>query len=428
LLDILERTVGLETANQTMKDLFLLLNRKQDPIVSQLNSSVRTELDDCIFETVCYDPPTLVVAHPKKKQIIKCKIVRYPYQSDAPAEGLSNLRLGDVILNAIPEGITRYESPLNKDQIKYKITFVTPGGDSFTTQPKPLDKIILDLKVRGLNYKPRIAEESLNAIINGAQRAQRVSVERKIEESGFYYIDGKIVASNITMRQPSTDDIKRCAEFLNELVSRSKHPEILVTEIKWGILAPFSCVFKQLSDGGNERWLPWLYLNGHTQTSKTTDGTLLLAIYRKQKHKRSLASVDNVARLGAAISQETFPELIDEVKLDPKIQSNLIEAIKHAVQGQKARTKLLITSEPIEIPALCACIFTINHQLPSDPARRRRFLNFHYPKDDKPTDDEIREFQSFLKSGRDSLGALGEFAINLILSNQDLITNDSNKW
>jgi hypothetical protein len=120
--------------------------------------------------------------------------------------------------------------------------------------------------------------------------------------------------------------------------------------------------------------------------------------------------------------------LIDEVKLDPKIQSNLIEAIKHAVQGQKARTKLLITSEPIEIPALCACIFTINHQLPSDPARRRRFLNFHYPKDDKPTDDEIREFQSFLKSGRDSLGALGEFAINLILSNQDLITNDSNKW
>jgi hypothetical protein len=404
LLDILERTVGLETANQTRKDLFLLLNRKQDPIVSQLNSSVRTELDDCIFETVCYDPPTLIVAHPTKKQVIKCRIVRYPHQSDAVAERLESLRLGEVVVNAIPEGIiTRYESPLNKDQIKYKITFVMPGGDSFTTQPKPLDKIILDLKMRGLNYKPRIAEESLNAIINGAARAQRVSVVRQIHEPGFYYIDDKIVASNITMHQPQSDEIKRCAEFLNELVRKSKHPEILVTEIKWGILAPFSFVFKQLSDGGNERWLPWLYLDGHTQTSKTTDGILALAIYRKQKHKRSLASADNVARLGAAISRETFPELIDEVKLDPKMQSNLIEAIKHAVQGQIARTKLSITSEPSDIPALCACIFTSNHQLPSDPALRRRFLNFHYSKDDKPTDDEIREFESFLKSGTDSL-------------------------
>jgi hypothetical protein len=152
------------------------------------------------------------------------------------------------------------------------------------------------------------------------------------------------------------------------------------------------------------------------------------AIYRKQKNKLSLASANNVARLGAAISHETFPKLIDETKLDAKMQSDLIEAIKHAVQGQTARTKLSIASEPIDIPALCACIFTSNYQLPSDLALRRRFLNFHYPKDDKPTEDEIREFQSFLKSGRDSLGTLGDFAINLILSNQDLITNDRNDW
>jgi hypothetical protein len=428
LLDILERTVGLETANETMKDLSQLLNKKQDPMISQLNTSVRNELDDFISETVCYDPPILVVAHATKKQIIKCKIARYPYQSDAIVEGLSSLRLGDVIINALPEEITRYESPLNKDQIKYKITFVTPGGESFTTQPKPLDKIILDLKMRGLIYKPRIAEESLNAIINGAQRAQRVSVKRQIETPGFYYVDGKIVASNITRNQPSTDDIKRCAEFLNELVSRSKHPEILATEIKWGILAPFSFVLKQLSDGDPERCLPWLYLDGYTKTSKTTDGTFVLAIYRKQKTKVSLASANNVARLGAAISRETFPKLIDEAKLDPKIQSELIEAIKAAVQGLTARTKLSIASEPNDIPALCACIFTSNYQLPSDQALRRRFLNFHYPKDDKPTDDEISEFQSFLKSGINSLGTLGDIAINLILSNQELITNDNNKW
>ena len=293
-----------------------------------------------------------------------------------------SLRFGEVILNAIPEEIIRYESPLNKDQTKYKIRFVTPFGESFTTQPKSLDKIVLDLKMRSLTYKLRTVEESLNAVINGAQRAQRVSVVQQIEAPGFYYIDGKIVTSNIIVHLPSTDEIKRCAEFLNELVNRSKHPEILVTEIKWGILAPFSFIFKQLSEEGNERWMPWLYLDGHTQTSKTTDGTLVLAIYRKQKTKLSLASANNVARLGGAISLDTFPRLIDEVKLDPKMQSDLIEAIKHAVQGQTARTKLSGASDQIHIPALCACIFTSNHQLPSDPALRRRFLNYHYPKDD----------------------------------------------
>jgi hypothetical protein len=115
-------------------------------------------------------------------------------------------------------------------------------------------------------------------------------------------------------------------------------------------------------------------------------------------------------------------------ELDSKLHSDLIEATKHAVQGQTARTKLSVASEPINIPALRACILTSNHQLPSDPAFRRRFLNFHYPKDDKPTEDEIREFQSFLRSGGDSLGTLGDFAINLILSNQNLITDNRNDW
>lgn len=427
LFEILERVVGVEPANKIIKDISELLNKKQDPMVSQLDSNVRNELSGHIFETVCYDPPTLVVAHAIKKQILTCKIIKYLNNSNA-IERQENLRFGEVIINAVPEEITRYESPLNNDQIKYKIRFITPFGESFTTQPKSPDKIILDLKMRGLNYKPRIAEESLNAVINGAQRNQRVTIVRQIETPGFYYVDGKIVGSNITVHLPSTDEIKRCIEFLNELVNRSKHSEMLVTEIKWGILAPFSFVFKQLSDEASERWLPWLYLDGHTKTSKTTDGTIVLSIYRKQKTKLSLASTNNVARLGEAISNDTFPLLVDEVKLDPKIHSDLIEAIKHAVQGKTARTRLSVSSEPIHIPALSPCILTSNHQLPSDPAFRRRFLNYHYPKDDKPTEDEIRNFQSFLKSGRNLLGTLGDFASYYLLSNQELITNDRNDW
>lgn len=68
---------------------------------------------------------------------------------------------------------------------------------------------------------------------------------------------------------------------------------------------------------------------------------------------------------------------------------------KHAVQGQIARTKLSVTSEPIQIFALSPCVFTSNHQLPADPAFCRRFYNYHYPKDDKPSEYEIKEFKTF---------------------------------
>jgi hypothetical protein len=237
-----------------------------------------------------------------------------------------------------------------------------------------------------------------------------------------------MVASNITINQPSTEEIRKCAQVLDELVSRSKHPEILVTEIKWGILSPFNFVFKQLNENGRKRWMPWLYLHGYTQTSKTTDGRIALAIYRRQTNKLSLASINNVARLGKAISHDTFPILIDEVKLDAKIHSDLIEATKHAVQGQIARTRLTVESDEIHISALSACILTSNHELPSDPALRRRFLNYYYPKDDKPNEDEIKNFESFLKSVWNPLGVLGDFAANHLLSDQELITNDSNDW
>jgi hypothetical protein len=410
--------VGIEMANRIITDVSDVLDKFQNPVLRQLDDNTRNELLNHTFEFISYDPPTLVVAHATKKQILTCKVKRP-----------ENIRYGDVIINAVPEEIIRYVSPLNNNQIRHKILFTTPVGDSFTTLPKTTEEIISELNMRGLTYKPRIAEESLNAVINGAQRAHRITTVREIEKPGFYLINGKIVASGVELSKPSTEDIELCVRFLTKLISRSKHPEMLVTEIKWGILAPFSFIFKQLGrDEGTESWMPWVYVDGYTKTSKTTDGLIALSIYRKQKNELSLASANNVARLGDALSHDTFPRLINEVKLDPKIHSDLIEAIKHAVQGQTARTRLTKTSEPINIPALSACIFTSNHQLPSDPAFRRRFLNFHHPKDDKPTEDEIRVFQTFWSSGRAALGTLGDFAADYLLSNQELITNNSNDW
>jgi Bifunctional DNA primase/polymerase, N-terminal len=427
LVEILEQVMGLVAANRIIDEVSDVLNKHKNTVLSELDQNIRNELSGHIFEATCYTPPTFVVAHAVKKQILTFKAVRNKIHSDQKIE---RLMWGEVIVNAIPVNLVCYENPLDNTTIKYQLEFISPTGESFTTKPKSPVEIASELRMRGLVYKPRHVEEALNAILNGARRNQKMKILRQIDKAGFYYVDGRIVSSDIKHdpEYPSLENLRECAEFLNELISRSKHPEMLVTEIKWGMIAPFSFILKQLSDEGRERWMPWIYLDGYTRTSKTTDSEVVLSIYRRQKDKVGLSSANNIARLGEALSRNTFPKLIDEVKLDPKFQSDLIEAIKHAVQGKIARTKLLVTSEPIDIHAFSPCIFTSNHQLPADPAFRRRFLNFHYPHEDKPAENEIREFESFLKHGWNSLGTLGDFTRGYLLQHQDLIINDKNDW
>ena len=307
LFKTLVRIVGTDAANQITSGIIQILNKNQNPVLSQLTENIRDDLSGHIFETVCYDPLTLVVAHAVKKQILTCRTPRYIPSDMMEYNKLDNLKHGDVIINAAPVKIVRYENPLN-NQIKYKIDFETPIGHSFTISPSTVEDMIKELRMRGVVYKPRVVEEAINAVLNGAQRNNKVSVVRQIDTPGFYYVDGKIVTSEIDVypKALANEDIRKCAEFLNELVTRSKHPEILVTLMKWAILSPFSYVFKQLSQEGIERWMPWPYLDGHTQTSKTTDGTIALAIHRKQKTKVGLGSVDNIRRLAEAISRKYF--------------------------------------------------------------------------------------------------------------------------
>lgn len=243
--------VDFESANKIIDTISMILNKNNNnnkdkdkiSILSQLDQTIQNELAGHIFETTCYNPLTMVVAHAVKKQVLTCKIASYSNGNDQKIE---SLKWCDVIMNVTPEKIVRYESPLNGNNlVKYQIEFVSPSGKSFTTKPKTSLEIVSELRTRGELYKPRIAEEALNAILNGAQRDDKISTVRQIETPGFYYVDGKIVSSDVGLNHPTTEDIRRCAEFLNELICKAKHPEKLVTELKWGMLSLFSFVFKQ---------------------------------------------------------------------------------------------------------------------------------------------------------------------------------------
>lgn len=81
----------------------------------------------------------------------------------------------NVIINAIPVHITRYENPASVD-VKYEIEFETPTGLHIKIEPKTIEEILAELKTKGLVYKTKAAEETLPAILNTYYRENKMII------------------------------------------------------------------------------------------------------------------------------------------------------------------------------------------------------------------------------------------------------------
>ncbi|PWU80466.1 MAG: hypothetical protein DLM72_12090 [Candidatus Nitrosopolaris wilkensis] len=336
------------------------------------------------------------------------------------------IQYNKVIINAVPVKITRNENPA-AIEIKFDIKFETPTGLHIKIGPKTIEEILAELKSKGLVYKTKAAEEALPAILNAYYRENKMIIKSELETPGFYLENDKIVSYKTDQKEATQDEIKQCADLLNDLSNRYNRKEIFATVVKWALIAPFSYVLKQMQH--DDRWLPWLYFHGWTNTGKTTTGRIALAVWRKnkdrKKHDIGFASVDNIARFGRAVCYNTYPILINEVQLNDERQKQLVEALKHAVQSQTARARLSTKSTAEFIAALSPCILTSNPAPPEDPAFQRRIIPIHYSTDDEPSAEERARFNTFLKDNIDKLGTFGDFAVNYILNNQETIFTKS---
>jgi len=421
LKDVLIQISDEERANGILKTISRILGY-HNPFLGQLDDVIVQELSEHIYEVICYTPLTLIISHSEKKQILHGRV------AELAESKVQYIHYNNVIINAIPTKVIRYENPSNIE-IKYEVEFETPTGQSLRVQPANLEEILGYLKVNGLVYKVRAAEEALPAIFNACHREGKITVKREIETPGFYLIDNKVEAYKTEHKQPTKEEIRKCADLLLSLQSKYKRKEPLPTFLKWGIMSPFNYILKQI-DG--EQWMPWLYPYGWTNTGKTTNGKIVLAIWRKHKdrtkHDIGFSSTDNVARFARAISYNTYPVLINEVQLNDDRQKQLVEALKHAVQSQTARARLMSKSVAEYIGALSPCILTSNDLPPQDPAFRRRIIPIYYSKDDEPSQEEIEQFNSLLRTDSDTLGILGDFAANYILENQEILLNSQSDW
>jgi hypothetical protein len=146
-----------------------------------------------------------------------------------------------------------------------------------------------------------------------------------------------------------------------------KRKDIFPTVLKWTVIAPFNFVMKQK----NKTWIPWLFLYGWSNTGKTTFGNISNCVWNNfndPKHDAiPFTAVDTKAKLGEAISQSTFPLVINEVApLSDDRYRDLVEMMKTAIEDMISRKKFVNRTTYTDILSLCPAILTGNsptHQI-----------------------------------------------------------------
>lgn len=398
------------------------------PVLSQLPDYIRQGLQPHVVEVLSRTPLRLVVAHSYDKQIMYAEIIRIKRDKGDDKLEFATMQqqiiYEGIVINAIPVKITKYESPIITTTTKYDIVFESLTGIRIVTGPATIDEILSLLKSNGYVYDFRAAEKVLPAILNGYYRDNKMEIRSELETPGFYLIDGKVQVYGYTPRVYTERDVVACTKLLDDLVNRYKRPEIFASLIKWGLIAPFSYVLKQMKN--KTLCLPWKYDYGETHAGKTTNGEIVLKIWRidDSDHNKGFTSVDTIPRMGYAIMHGTFPMLINEVDLTDPRKRDLVEAIKNAVYDETFRSK--VEGSRLDhyrtYPALSAFYLTGNQFPPDDTAFQRRIFPTYYSHNDIPA--EKKEFEALLKEHGDKLGTLGDFTTEFMLDNNNRLEKD----
>ncbi len=405
----------------------------------QLDNNILTELNQVTHYVSNFEPPKFYIANPEfNKIVVGYAGKRTIYEDGEPIGEEDELRYSTPVIDAIPISGIKYDNDIRTDK-RYKITFKTNTGQTFTCQPNTVEDIIIELRGRGLIAKRLTAEDALRGILNSMEEDNEIEITNEVEEAGFY-VDpkdrNKIACYGMKFEQPTKEQIKETCDFINLLVEKYHKKTINndlmgdrralpVTMLKWSICAPFDWVMKEY-----DRWLQWIQLGGWYSVAKNKLAKIALAPWRlhnKRSHTISFNAANTEPRLGRALSQSTFPININEVhKLSDPKSENLVNMIKNAVDEKNSRGRFGIRNRNFEdIMALAAAILTGNGLPPRDPAYRSKVRTIILTIEDMydRNSQEAKEFSDWLNKNNDLLGTLGDNTANYIMNRPEMIKN-----
>jgi len=328
----------------------------------------------------------------------------------------------DEVISAYPKQIYIYNSFLQGDSPKYAIDFIDKLGVEFTIGPDLLPDLVDYINDSEYSIEATRTKKVISALIGKYKEIGKAIIKTDVDYPGFFFNENenKITPIGYECIPPTKGGLVDATEFLGELVTYFKGEEkTLATCLKWGLLAPFSYIKKQM---GN--WMPWLYLYGAGGTGKTTLGKIILYLYGEPGENNNIggSGFDTVYRVGDRLCQSTFPIVVNEPK-GAFDKPSVSEMIKTAVERTVGRGKYE-GRRYRKIPALGGVVFTSNYYIPTDEPllRRLNLINFTH-KDRKTGDSFDVQFNpdSPKTSSLNRLRPLGQFITKEVMVNPEIL-------
>jgi len=312
---------------------------------------------------------------------------------------------------------------------RYTITFrgSQPSGN-FTVKKQTLGEIASRLK-DGMALVDRGIETALAAQILGFEERGMLESDNELPFTGFLLSnDGNILTNNLDIKQEIDKiELKNALEIINQITKFYENDlDLLATILKWAMIAPLSFVIKCIN---RVKFLKFLHFHGIGRTGKTTSEEIALAIdahHADSKFVLSINDIDTPARLGSAMSDTTFPKLVDEVTLSTQDQTRyVLRDLKIAIDHINVRSKFPHgrSSRAIPIPALSPFAINSNGDLPNDAAYVRRVIDKSFSQSEAHPEsaDKTKEFRLFAQTNFAKLAPIGAFRNWLVMNNQDSI-------
>lgn len=399
--------------------------------ITGIDDLALSQLQNSIAIGVCsYDGPILAVADLKRKEIVRAHVKKYEIRDSSGLVLSKNesIQLKEVIFGCCPINLV-----INYDEItnltKYTMTFISSTKkDEITIGPCLLEDITSELKRSGYVHHGRLAEDTMNIIINAFKTAGKVRCTNETEKAGFYLSDDdRITCNRRSFIKPTVEEAKTTCLFLDALY-RQWRPGIVPTVLKFCMLSPFGYVLKQYNAKKNtSKLLQILYLFGERDSGK--NALAYIGEYTWQLSHEEFevpaSGAKTETRFGEAVSRATFPIFVDEIEKLLETHPQLLSIIKTSVQSKTARIVYSRLREKIEVPALASIIFTSNPELPLDDAANKRFVCIRFTKKDTTSKVEQHKFEKEIFCRYSSLAVLANFVADYIMSNpQRLFANE----
>jgi hypothetical protein len=346
-----------------------------------LTGEIKQDLKDHIYIVTSINPVSLIIANTRDRKVHNAviKIVKNEDAADGSITISNVLVYRHRVIDAIPDKVIIHENKLDKTAPRtYEITWQTSNYKYLKTGPGAISSIRDELSNRNMVLRKNLADDALSSIIRAfettlADKPDKFEINDKLLTSGYYHIDGRFEYSDITQRieqRPPVEQVRECIEVFDKLYKSWHDRRIFPTIIKWAATAPFSYIRKTATTGF-DNWQEILHNHTKSGGGKTTAARIALAVWRKHQkkdkamHEIPFGEVDTPARLGRAVSQTTYPIILDDAgDLTVREKADIVEILKSSAKTDVARGYYLNKTQYVRTLALSSIIVTSNPAAP----------------------------------------------------------------